>query len=103
MDQNEINTDLAPAISEVVAEVGEVITKIMSKGSDKSLFGQWFHTDSRRYNADRLISHVTQAMMQIDGNRLDPDPAGETSLDHLERAMVRAAFLLYKTRRGKTL
>jgi hypothetical protein len=103
MDQNEINTDLAPAISEVVAEAGEVINKIMSKGSDKSVFGQWFHTDSRRYNADRLISHVTQAMMQIDGNRPDPDTAGETSLDHLERALVRAMFLLYKTRRGKTL
>ena len=103
MDQNEISTDLAPAISEVAAEAAESIHKIMSKGSDKSLFGQWFHTDSRRYNADRLISHVTQAMMQIDGNRPDPDQLGESSIDHLERALVRAAFLLYKTRRGKVL
>ena len=103
MDQDQINTNLAPAISEVVAEAGEVINKIMSKGSDKSVFGQWFHTDSRRYNADRAISHITQAMMQIDGNRPDPDATGESSLDHLERALVRAAFLLYKTRRGKTL
>lgn len=79
----------------------ETIYRIMSKGSDKSVFGQWFHTDSRRYNADRLISHVTQAMMQIDGNRPDPDQSGESSIDHLERALVRAAFLLYKTRRGK--
>ena len=103
MDQNEINTDLAPAISEVVAEADEAIIKIMSKGSDKSIFGQWFHTDSRRYNADRAISHITQAMMQIDGNRPDPDGAGESSIDHLERALVRAVFLLYKTKRGKTL
>jgi hypothetical protein len=103
MDQDEIKTDLAPAISEVAAEAEEVIRKIMSKGSDKSVFGQWFHTDSRRYNADRAISHITQAMMQIDGNRPDPDSTGETCIDHLERALVRAVFLLYKTRRGKTL
>lgn len=103
MDQDEIKTDFAPAIVEVAAEAEEVIKKIMSRGSDKSLFGQWFHTDSRRYNADRLISHVTQAMMQIDGSRPSPDQAGETAIDHLERAVVRAIFLLYKTRRGKTL
>lgn len=103
MDQNEIKTDLVPAIGDVVAEAEEVISRIMNKGSDKSIFGQWFHTDSRRYNADRLVAHVSQAMMQIDGNRADPDMAGETAIDHLERAVVRAIFLLYKTRRGKTL
>lgn len=97
MDQDQV----APKIEAVVAEMMETIYRIMSKGSDKSVFGQWFHTDSRRYNADRLISHVTQAMMQIDGNRPDPDQSGESSIDHLERALVRAAFLLYKTRRGK--
>jgi len=97
MDQDQV----APKIEAVVAEVMETIYRIMSKGSDKSVFGQWFHTDSRRYNADRLINHVTQAMMQIDGNRTNPDQAGESALDHLERAVVRAAFLLYKTRRGK--
>lgn len=97
MDQDKI----APAIEEVVADVMETIYRIMSKGSDKSAFGQWFHTDSRRYNADRLINHVTQAMMQIDGNRPSPDGTGEKAVDHLERALVRAAFLLYKTRKGR--
>lgn len=98
MDQDQV----APRIEEVVADVMETIYRIMSKGSDKSVFGQWFHTDSRRYNADRLIGHVAQAMMQIDGNRPSPDQAGEQPIDHLERALVRAAFLLYKTRKGKT-
>lgn len=97
MDQDKI----APSIEEVVTEASETISRIMGKGSDKSIFGQWFHTDSRRYNADRLIGHVAQAMMQIDGNRPSPDLLGEDSIAHLERALVRAAFLLYKTKRGK--
>jgi hypothetical protein len=97
MDQDKI----APAITDVANEAFSVICRIMDKGSDKSTFGQWFHTDSRRYNADRLIGHVTQAMMQIDGNRQNPDANGEDAVAHLERALVRAAFLLYKTYRGK--
>jgi hypothetical protein len=90
MDQDEI----APSISEVASEAQATISKIMNMGSDKSVFGQWFHTDSRRYNSDRLIGHVTQAMMQLDGNR----PALDANN---ERALVRAAFLLYKAKRGK--
>jgi hypothetical protein len=98
MDQDKI----APTILDVANEVHSVICRIMDKGSDKSTFGQWFHTDSRRYNADRLVNHVSQAMMQIDGNRSNPDASGEDAVAHLERALVRAAFLLYKTNRGKT-
>lgn len=97
MDQDKI----APPIEDVAGETSDVIRKIMSKGSDKSVFGQWFHTDSRRYNSDRAISHITQAMMQIDGNRPSPDTNGEDAIAHLERALVRAAFLLYKTKRGQ--
>lgn len=97
MDQDKI----APAIEEVVEEVSDVIRRIMRKGSDKSVFGQWFHTDSRRYNADRCINHVCQAMMQIDGNRPSPDQSGEDAIAHLERAVVRASFLLFKTKKGK--
>lgn len=97
MDQDKI----APEITDVVAEASDTIFRIMGKGSDKSTFGQWFHTDSRRYNADRLCGHVLQAMMQLDGNRPNPDQAGEDATAHLERALVRAAFLLYKTKRGK--
>jgi hypothetical protein len=90
-----------PAINEVADTAWDVIHRIMSKGSDKSVFGQWFHTDSRRYNADRCINHICQAMMQLDGNRPAKDANGEDAMDHLERAMVRAAFLLFKTKKGK--
>jgi len=98
MDQNEI---IPPSIHEVASEAFTTVTKIMEKGSDKSLFGEWFFKDSRRYNSDRVINHICQAMMQIDGNRQDPDTNGETPIDHLERALVRATFLLFKCKRGK--
>jgi len=97
MDQDKI----APSIIDVASEAHSTISRIMDRGSDKSVFGQWFYTDSRRYNADRLINHVCQAMMQIDGNRPSPDANSEDAIAHLERALVRAAFLLYKTKRGK--
>lgn len=97
MDQDKI----APSIIEVASEAHSTICRIMDKGSDKSVFGQWFHTDSRRYNSDRLIGHVTQAMMQLDGNRPVLDANNEDAVAHLERALVRAAFLLYKVKRGK--
>lgn len=91
-----------PPVREVADMAWEVVTKIMSKGSDKSVFGQWYHTDSRRYNADRAIGHICQAMMQLDGNRKTPDCNNEGPIDHLERALVRSVFLLYKTMKGKT-
>lgn len=90
-----------PSVREVADLAWKVVTKIMSRGSDKSVFGQWFHTDSRRYNADRAINHICQAMMQLDGNRKTPDSNNEEPVDHLERAVVRSVFLLYKTLRGK--
>jgi len=90
-----------PSIAEVAEMAASVIKRIMMRGSDKSGFGQWFHTDSRRYNADRCINHISQAMMQLDGNRKSPDGNGEEATDHLERALVRAAFLLFKTKKGK--
>ena len=91
---------LCPSIAEVAEMAASVVRRIMSRGSDKSGFGQWFHTDSRRYNADRCINHICQAMMQLDGNRKSPDENGEEATDHLERALVRAAFLLFKTKKG---
>jgi len=98
MDQDKI---VPPSINEVASEAFSTITSIMEKGSDKSAFGEWFYKDSCRYNSDRVINHICQAMMQIDGNRQDPDANGETSTDHLERALVRAAFLLFKCKKGK--
>ncbi len=96
-----VESSVAPQIAEVVQMAASVIQRIMSKGSDKSVFGQWFLTDSRRYNADRCMSHLATAMMQLDGNRGSPDAKGEDAVDHLERALVRAAFLLFKTKKGK--
>ena len=92
---------LTPSIAEVAELAASVVRRIMSRGSDKSGFGQWFHTDSRRYNADRCVNHICQAMMQLDGNRKSPDANGEEATDHLERALVRAAFLLFKTKKGQ--
>jgi len=91
-----------PSVTEVADMAWDVIHRIMSRGSDKSAFGQWFHTDSRRYNADRCVNHICQAMMQLDGNRPAKDANNEDAVDHLERGMVRAAFLLFKTKKGKT-
>ena len=91
-----------PTVKEVADLAWDVVFRIMNRGSDKSVFGQWFHTDSRRYNADRAINHICQAMMQLDGNRKNPDENNEEPTDHLERAVVRSVFLLYKTLKGKT-
>lgn len=90
---------IAPSIHEVASEAYNTVSCIMGKGSDKSTFGQWYYVDSIRYNSDRAQSHLSQALMQMDGNRPDPDINGETHIQHLERALVRCAFLLYKARR----
>lgn len=85
-----------PEIEDVVTVVSDVIRRIMERGSSKSGFGEWFHKNSLRYSSDRAISHMTRAMQQIDGNVPSPDDSGERILDHLERALVRAAFTYYK-------
>lgn len=92
-----------PEIIDVIKMTTSAIDRIMTKGSEKSTFGQWFDKDSRRYNADRAINHLCQAMMQLDGNRPKFDDNCEDAIDHLERALVRVAFLLFKTKRGKIL
>lgn len=90
---------IAPSIHEVASEAFTTVSRIMDKGSDKSSFGQWYYVDSIRYNSDRAISHLCQALMQMDGNRPSPDANGETNIQHLERALVRCAFLLFKAKR----
>jgi len=90
-----------PTIEDVATYASIVIKKIMNRGSSKSGFGDWFHKNSLRYNSDRAISHMTKAMQQIDGNVSSPDDSGETCIDHLERALVRAVFTLYKAKEGK--
>ena len=101
MDKNEIKEFTGPAIIEVANEAMTTVMRVMDKGSDKSSFGQWFHVDSRRYHSDRIVSHVSQAMMQLDGNRQSPDHNGEDAVAHLERVLVRAAFLLFKVKRNQ--
>ena len=95
------NDSGAPSINEVANETFCTVTRIMEKGSDKSTFGQWFFDDSIRYNADRAISHICQSLMQLDGNRPNPDALGDDRVAHMERALVRCAFLLFKMKRGK--
>lgn len=90
---------IAPSIHQVANSAFDTVYNIMDKGSDKSTFGQWYYVDSIRYNSDRAISHLCQALMQMDGNRPDPDVNGETHIQHLERALVRCAFLLFKAKR----
>lgn len=90
---------IAPSINQVANSAYDTVYSIMDKGSDKSSFGQWYYVDSIRYNSDRAISHLCQALMQMDGNRPSPDDNGETYIHHLERALVRCAFLLFKARR----
>jgi hypothetical protein len=94
--------DKGPRIDDVVTITADVIRRIMDRGSNKSGFGEWFHKNSLRYNSDRAIAHMTRAMQQIDGNVPSPDESGENHLDHLERALVRAAFTYYKAREGRT-
>ena len=100
--QNQTELGAPPSIAEVSGEAFCTVTKIMEAGSDKSVFGQWFYTDSIRYNADRAIAHICQSLMQLDGSRPDPDALGESGIAHMERALVRCAFLLFKMKRGKT-
>jgi hypothetical protein len=90
-----------PTIEDVATHASTVIRKIMSRGSNKSRFGELFHKNSLRYNSERAIAHMTRAMQQIDGNTSSPDSSGETCIDHLERALVRAVFTLYKAKEGK--
>jgi len=96
-----VKDNTEPTIESVATHASDVIKKIMNRGSSKSGFGDWFHKNSLRYNSDRAISHMTKAMQQIDGNVSSPDDSGETCIDHLERALVRAAFTLYKAKEGK--
>jgi len=101
LQEGTTTTDKGPRIDDVVTITADVIRRIMYRGSNKSGFGDWFHKNSLRYNSDRAIAHMTRAMQQIDGNVSSPDDSGETCIDHLERALVRAVFTLYKAKEGK--
>jgi len=82
-------------------EIVHVMTKggRAKTGSSKSGPGQWYTRDSIRYSADRAISHMATAMMMLDGNKKEDK---EGVVGHLQRALCRAAMVLYKIRKGQS-
>ena len=100
VDLDNVQVEVRPPTIEDVAESAAAsIRRVMNHGSSKSAYGEWFTKDSIRYNSDRAISHICQAMKQLDGNVPLMDANGETGIDHLERALCRVAFLLEKIKR----
>lgn len=81
-------------------EIVHVMTKggKSKTGSSKSGPGEWFTRDSLRYSADRAIGHMATAMMMLDGNKKEDK---EGVIGHLQRALCRAAMVLYKIRKGQ--
>lgn len=102
LKQDNPDTSATPQIEDVAEAAAAAIRKVMGKGSTKSAYGEWFHRDSLRYNSDRVISHTIRVMQQVEGSVGSPDGKGETERDHAERALCRAAFVLYKLQEGQT-
>ena len=84
-----------PSIGELGEAASEIVWRVMSKGSDKSSYGEWFAIDRpvHDYHIARAIRHLSTAMMQLQRSTPCPDNNGETATDHLERAVVRALFV----------
>jgi hypothetical protein len=91
-----------PSITEVAQEAYDVVWRIMSKGSDKSQFGDWLVKDkpTHDYHISRAIRHLSTAQMQLHKSSPCPDANGENSIDHLERALVRAIFTIIQIKKG---
>lgn len=86
----------APTIAEMGDEAAAIIWRVMGKGSDKSCYGDWLEKDrpTHDYHIARAIRHLATAQMQLHKSTPCPDNNGETSVDHLERALVRSLFVL---------
>ena len=86
----------APTIAEMGDEAATIIWRVMGKGSDKSCYGDWLEKDrpTHDYHIARAIRHLATAQMQLHKSTPCPDNNGETSVDHLERALVRSLFVL---------
>ena len=86
----------APTIAEMGDEAAAIIWRVMGKGSDKSSYGDWLEKDrpTHDYHIARAIRHLATAQMQLHKSTPCPDNNGETSVDHLERALVRSLFVL---------
>jgi hypothetical protein len=85
-----------PSIAEMGDAAGEIIWRVMGKGSDKSAYGDWLEKDrpTHDYHIARAVRHLATAQMQLHKSMPCPDNNGETSVDHLERALVRTLFVL---------
>ena len=86
----------APTIAEMGDEAAAIVWRVMGKGSDKSCYGDWLEKDkpTHDYHIARAIRHLATAQMQLHKSTPCPDNNGETSVDHLERALVRSLFVL---------
>jgi hypothetical protein len=86
----------APTIAEMGDEAAAIVWRVMGKGSDKSSYGDWLEKDrpTHDYHIARAIRHLATAQMQLHKSTPCPDNNGETSVDHLERALVRSLFVL---------
>jgi hypothetical protein len=86
----------APTIQEMGNAAQEIVWRVMGKGSDKSAYGDWLEKDrpTHDYHIARAIRHLATAQMQLHKSSPCPDNNGETSVDHLERALVRSLFVL---------
>ena len=84
-----------PTIEDMGKAAEEIVWRVMGKGSDKSAYGQWFELDRpiHDYHIGRAMRHLSTAMLQLQKSTPCPDGNGETALDHLERAVVRALFV----------
>jgi hypothetical protein len=91
----------APTIQEMGNAAQEIVWRVMGKGSDKSAYGDWLEKDrpTHDYHIARAIRHLATAQMQLHKSTPCPDVNGETSVDHLERALVRSLFVLAQIRK----
>ena len=86
----------APTIQEMGNAAQEIVWRVMGKGTDKSGYGDWLLKDrpTHDHHIARAIRHLATAQMQLHKSSPCPDNNGETSIDHLERALVRSLFVL---------
>jgi hypothetical protein len=96
---NEVMTP--PTIQEMADQAAAITWRVMGKGSDKSEYGDWLEKDrpTHDYHIARAMRHLATAQMQLHKSTPCPDNNGESSVDHLERALVRSLFALAQIRK----
>lgn len=86
----------APTQAQLCAIATGIITRIMEGGEAKHGAHVWHDHETVRHHADRVHRHLATALMIRDGN--EPIRDGEDDIAHLERALVRLLFTLYKAK-----